>query len=103
MAKAAWIVTGAVFGFSLLALVSIGVYLLPLALALAVILAAFRVSDAWLFPVAAGTSFALTWLSLVIDPNAPDDSPWPVVVGLLVAVGGWMVHKRMTKVRTPEL
>ena len=94
MAKAAWISTGAVFGFSLLALASIGVFLLPIVLALAAVLSAFRLSHAWLFVMAAGASFALGWLTLIVDPNAPDDSPWPLVCGLVVGAIGTFFYVR---------
>lgn len=102
MAKAAWIVAGGLFVFSLVALVSIGVFLLPVALCLAAILAVIRARGAWLFVVAAGITFALSWLSLIIDPNAPDDSPWPVVLGVLAATAGWLLHRNSAKDALPE-
>ena len=94
VAKAAWVITGALFGFSLLALTSIGIVVLPLTLVAAAVLAAMRLRGGLLFVVAAGVTFALAWLSLVIDPNAPDDSPWPIAVGALVAVVAWGVYRR---------
>ena len=92
--RTAWVLTGALFGFSLLAMTSMGVFLLPVSLAVAALLVLKDIRGGWLFVVAAGTTFALTWLSLVIDPNAPDDSPWPVLSGAAVAVVAWIVHRR---------
>ena len=97
MAKALWIVAGALFGFSLIALASIGVFILPLALGEAAVLTFLKVRGAWLFVVAAGATFALAWLRLVLDPNAPDDSLVPVVVGAVVALAGWFLHRRSSR------
>ena len=100
MAKAGWVMSGALFGFSLIALASVGVFVLPLTLGAAALLAFKRVQGGWLFVVAAGTAFAMLWLSLVIDPNAPDDSLVPAVSGLVVAVVAWVFYRRSRVTRT---
>lgn len=94
MAKAAWILTGALFGLALIAMASVGVFLLPVTLLIAAVLAFKRLKGGWLFFVAAGISFASAWLSLVIDPNAPDDSLLPVISGALVAGCAWLLYRR---------
>jgi cation transport ATPase len=81
-----WVFAGALFGFSLLALASIAVGGLTVALGAAPLLALRRVRSAWLFVVAASVAFFFGWMSLVVDPNAPDDSLWPLLVGALVAI-----------------
>ena len=94
MAKTTWVVAGALFGLALIAMASFGVFVLPVTLLIAAVLAYKRIKGGWLFFVAAGVSFASAWLSLVVDPNAPDDSLLPVISGALVAGSAWFLYRR---------
>lgn len=91
--RIAWALSGALFGFALLAMASIGVFVLTAAVAMALPLLILRAPGSPWFLVGGGTTFALAWLSLVLDPNAPDDSLWPVVVGLATAIAGGVLAR----------
>lgn len=86
-----WALAGAILGGGVIALASIGLFLVPVALLVVVVLAARRVRGAPYALVAAGATFALAWASLVLGPNAPDDSWWPIACGLAVAAAGVVV------------
>lgn len=86
--RIAWGFSGALLGFALLAMTSIGVFVLIAAVAMAIPLSILRAPGSPWFLVGGGVTFALAWLSLVLDPNAPDDSLWPVVVGLGIGIAG---------------
>jgi hypothetical protein len=66
---------------------------------MASLLALRKIRGAWLFVVAAGLAFALAWLSLIVDPNAPDDSPW-LVSGSAVALISWVLYRRSVEAAT---
>lgn len=99
--RIAWAFSGALFGFALLAMTSIGVFVLIAAVAMALPLVILRAPGSPWFLVGGGVTFALAWLSLVLDPNAPDDSLWPVLVGMAIAIIGGVLTRsgagRVTK------
>lgn len=94
--RIAWAFSGALLGFALLAMTSIGVFVLIAAVAMALPLAILRAPGSPWFLVGGGVTFAVAWLSLVLDPNAPDDSLWPVVAGLAIAITGGVLARGTT-------
>lgn len=84
-----WWIAGAALAFSLLALVSIGLFTLLPALGLAVGLLMMRVPGAWMFLAGAGTLASVVLISLILDPNAPSNPGWQFALALSAAVAGY--------------
>ena len=88
-----WVVAGAAMGFSIAALTSIGMFtVLPSALFVLMLLM-LRVPGFWAGVCALGVTAAALQLSLVIDPNAPDDDLLPVFAGAGAALLGAVLFR----------
>ena len=95
----AWLVTGALVGFGVLALIlaSLGAVALLPALVIGALLLTFRVRSAPMFLVGAGLGLAVPWGLHITSGDTPDDELAPVILGLaLVATGVFLAlrHSR---------
>ncbi|MGH2753963.1 MAG: hypothetical protein ACRDLB_05970, partial [Actinomycetota bacterium] len=77
-----WFLAGGIAGFSFLDLVGFGALTLMPSIGFGLLLLMLRVPGIWMWLVGAGTVGAALWGSLIIDPNAPDDELWPLLLGL---------------------
>jgi hypothetical protein len=89
--RATWFVVGGIAGFGTLALASLGVFILPIALVIAGFLLAAQIEGRSFFFIGAGVVFALGSLSLVLDSDA-DGGVLFVIAGLAVALLGLAAH-----------
>ena len=86
--KVMWALGGALIGFGLISLASIGIFVLVVAVGVTLPLLILRAPGSPWFLIGAGVTLAITWMSLVLDPNAPDDALWPVALGVAIAGAG---------------
>jgi hypothetical protein len=94
--RATWFVVGGIAGFGALALLSIGVLILPIALVIAGFLLAAQIQGRPFFFIGAGLVYALGSLTLVMDSDA-DGGILFVIGGFAVALLGFAVHMRTSR------